>query len=257
MPRRHSGGRHLLAARCLQAARVAVGVVAFSETRQRPGIRLAHYQNDVNAVDVRRPRSASFRCHLHPHAAKRRAEIMDQRRGILEKEWMDQPRELSIDVETDHLDVEEPGIQQLAMEAKATGCKSPMAARVMMEQVTSTAWGITEDKQHTRELMRKSRALMIEFAPKNVNEGFLVKQLAQLDNLASTALFRANLSRESAQFANFANSGVKLMRASADHLMLLERLKRPRRRSMRVGSVQVADGGQAVIGDVHVQQRHD
>ena len=192
-----------------------------------------------------------------PNAANRRARLLDQRRGILEKEWLDQPRHLYTDVEVGQLGAAEPGIQQMALEAKATGCKSPVAALLLMSQALGSAPGIGEDEQSMRTPRRLVRALMIELAPQNVTEGMLVKQLVQLNNVASAALSRANESRESAQFANFANSGVKLMRASADHLMLLERLKRPRRRSMRVGSVQVADGGQAVIGDVHVQQRHD
>lgn len=127
---------------------------------------------------------------------------------------------------------------------ETTGCSHMEAAERLVTQVINT-------QHQTKEAFNANSALgmLNGLAPENTLEGMLCTQMVSCHNTAQEFLRRATTSENPEAIDRQINRATKLMRTFTAQMEALTKLRNKGQQKITVQHVQVADGGQAIIGD--------
>ncbi len=133
------------------------------------------------------------------------------------------------------------------------GSQSKALNNVLLNQVIGTVWlhsGLADDERNRR--TQAALAAMLEFKPADAIEGMMSAQAVGLHFASMECLRRAMIPEQPGPAADqLRRQGANLSRAFLDVLAALDR-KRGKgvRQVVRVERVMVAQGGQAIVGNV-------
>jgi hypothetical protein len=108
-----------------------------------------------------------------------------------------------------------------------------------------------EDRNLVRREVNTKLEMMASLGPKDGFEGMLIAQMMMVFQKSVDLLYKSNGS-ESFEFSNsMLNQSIKLMKLYNQQLESLDKHRRGGKQKMTVEHINVSDGGQAIIGDVH------
>ncbi|KHF24513.1 hypothetical protein JV46_25450 [Solemya velum gill symbiont] len=126
------------------------------------------------------------------------------------------------------------------------GTANADAAMTMLNQAANAQFDKDEDR------INAAIALMAEIHPKDGLEGMLASQMVAVHNMAMECASRAMLPDNTVDGVNSGiNRTTKLMRTFTAQMEALQRYRNGGKQKITVQHVNVEDGGQAIVGDVH------
>lgn len=153
---------------------------------------------------------------------------------------------------TEHIEPEGNLERWLAGMVTATGTDNAHLMDILVNQAANAA-GTTDDRPEKSrvDLTNAALAELHGIAPRSPLEGMLAVQMVACHNLTLQLVGRANWNQDSQLRAVYAGLAAKLMRAFTAQLETLGRLRgQTTNQVVRVEHVNVAPGGQAVVGVV-------
>jgi hypothetical protein len=146
----------------------------------------------------------------------------------------------------EELDFADPSL--LAGLARAFGTRDLDSICRLMVQVIST---VPESEQGEPQNSNSFLATLHDIAPRDALEGLLAVQMTGVHEVAMRFLARGAGSQTRGEIDADINLAVKLMRTFTAQMEALNRHRGKITQPMMVGNVNVADGGQAIVGPVN------